>query len=61
MHSHEDEIQNDRLMAFSPRPVLYKEKSHPLWGFRGHAIVAERTGIFPLKWLTKSLRERRIG
>ena len=61
MHCHDDEIKNDRLMAFSPRPVLYNEKSHPLWGFRGEVITAERTGIFPLKWLTRSFRERRIG
>ena len=32
-----------------------------LWGFRGFVITADRTGIFPLKWLTQSLRERRIG
>jgi hypothetical protein len=61
MHSHEDEIKNDRLMVFSPRPVLLHEKSHPLWGFRGSVIESDRTGIFPLKWFTKSLRERQIG
>ena len=61
MHRHDDEIKNDRLMAFSPRPVLLNEKSHPLWGFRGFVITADRTGTFPLKWLTQSLRERRIG
>ena len=61
MHRHDDEIKNDQLMSFSPRPILYNEKSHPLWGFRGDAIAADRTGIFPLKWLTRSLRERRMG
>ena len=49
MHRHDDEIKNDRLMAFSPRPVLLHENSHPLWGFRGFVITADRTGIFPFK------------
>ena len=61
MHSHDDEIKNDKLMVFSPRPVLLHEKSHPLWGFRGSVIESDRTGIFPFNWMIKSLRERRIG
>ena len=52
MSTGDDEITNNRLMCFSPRPVQLYEKSHPLWGFRGRVIDAEQTGIFPLKWLT---------
>ena len=47
MNPHIGEIKNDRLMAFSPRPVLLHEKSHPLWGFRGEEISANRTSISP--------------
>ena len=61
MHAGVDEITNNRLMTFSPWPTQLLEKSHPLWGFRGDTIVADRTGIFPLKWLTHALQERRMG
>ena len=61
MQAGQDEITNNRLMTFSPRPVQCLEKSHPVLGFRGENIVADQSGIFPLKWLTMALRETRMG